>query len=397
MPEFIVARAIAGIGGGGMTTVVNIIMSDIIPLRERGTWQGVVNMIYATGASIGAPLGGVLSDTIGWRWAFMGQFPVCLLACVSVFFALKLPKQPSSHWKQKIRRVDAVTTLLVGLDQGSNTSWQSPVTIVCLAVSAPLFALFVFVEQKIANEPFAPGRIIFERSLFASYLCNFFSFGGWYGVLFYVPLYFQAVKGLNATQAGVKLLPGIICGVTGSLSGGFIMQKTGRYYWLTVAGYTLLTLAGIPILLSTGLATHSTIGVFVGLGMGGLGNGSGVTTSLIALISNAAPVDQAIVTACSYLFRSLGSAIGLSVQSALFQASLRKNLEARLSDNADAAEIARKVRESLGNIRDLSPALQVKVRAAYQDSITNVLALVLVIVSGAMFASCEFFHLDFWR
>lgn len=68
MNELIAARAFAGIGGGGMTTVVSILMSDIIPLRQRGTWQGYINIIYASGASLGAPLGGVFADTIGWRW-----------------------------------------------------------------------------------------------------------------------------------------------------------------------------------------------------------------------------------------------------------------------------------------------------------------------------------------
>lgn len=68
MPELIAARAFAGIGGGGMSTVVSILMSDVIPLRQRGSWQGYVNIIYAAGAAAGAPLGGILADSIGWRW-----------------------------------------------------------------------------------------------------------------------------------------------------------------------------------------------------------------------------------------------------------------------------------------------------------------------------------------
>ena len=340
--------------------------------------------------------GGILSDSIGWRWAFIGQFPLCILAFISVVFTLRLPPTEHSHWKTKLRRIDflgafvlvlAIATLLVGLDQGSNRSWKAAVTIVCIAVSFPLFALFLFIEERIASEPTAPSRIIFERSLFASYLCNMFSFAGWMGLLFYVPLYYQAVSGLTATQAGVRLLPGIVCGVTGSLLGGLIMQKTGRYYWLTVGGYTLLALAGIPILLFGGLVSHSMLGISIGLALGGLGNGSGVTTSLIALISNAAPADQAIATACSYLFRSLGSVLGLSVQSALFQALLRKNLEKRLTGDTDAAEIARRVRESLDFVRELSPLLQVKVRAAYGESVIAVFGSVIAISSGAMVAS----------
>lgn len=125
---------------------------------------------------------------------------MCALAFVSVALALKLPKRESSGWKAKLRRVDfmgafalicAVFTLLLGLDRGSNVSWSATITIVSLCASFPLFITFVIVEQKFATEPFAPGRIIFERTLFASYLCNFFSFGGWLSALFYIPLFFQ--------------------------------------------------------------------------------------------------------------------------------------------------------------------------------------------------------------
>ncbi len=138
--------------------------------------------------------------------------------------------------------VCAVFALLLGLDHGSNVSWSSPLTIASLSASLPLFILFVVVEESLAAEPFAPGRIIFERSLFACYLCNFFSFGGWLSILFYLPLFFQAVNGFSASQAGVRLLPGIVAGVTGSLFGGILMKRTGKYYWLTVTAYALLAL-----------------------------------------------------------------------------------------------------------------------------------------------------------
>ncbi|KAI4134394.1 MAG: hypothetical protein LQ347_001572 [Umbilicaria vellea] len=348
MNELIAARAFAGIGGGGMTTVVSILMSDIVPLRERGTWQGVINIIYASGAGCGAPLGGFLADSIGWRWSFLAQVPMCALAFVSVALALKLPKIQSSGWKAKLRRVDflgalvlvfAVFSLLLGLDRGSNVSWSATITIVSLCLSFPLFITFVIVEQKFATEPFAPGRIIFERTLFASYLCNFFSFAGWLSALFYIPLFFQAVDGFSATQAGVRLLPGIVAGVSGSLFGGVLMQKTGKYYWLTVCAYTSLMLGMIPILLSTGLVANSTYGISIGLVMCGFSNGIGVTTSLIALISNASPADQAVATACSYLFRSLGSVVGLSISATVVQQSLRIQLRDRLRSGKDADNI----------------------------------------------------------
>lgn len=295
MNQLIAARAFAGIGGGGMTTVVSILMSDAVPLRERGKWQGYVNIIYATGAGTGAPLGGILADSIGWRWAFLGQVPLCVLAFVVVGSVLKLPKREQTDWKQKLRRIDflgaailicAVFTLLLALDRGSNVSWKANITIISISLSIPLFILFVFVEMKVASEPFAPGHIIFNRSLFACYLCNFFSFSGWLAALFYIPLYFQAVDGLTATQAGVRLIPGIIAGVSGSLFGGFYMQRTGKFYWLTVIAYTCLVVGMTTVFLFTGFVVNSTIGIIIGMCICGSGNGVGVTRFLFPFPSS---------------------------------------------------------------------------------------------------------------
>ena len=202
MNELIAARAFAGIGGGGMTTVVSILLSDIIPLRERGTWQGYINIIYSSGAGIGAPLGGVLADTIGWRWAFLIQAPMCFIAFLSVALVLHLPNKDDTPWTTKLRRIDflgaftlvaAVALLLLGLDRGSNFSWRAPITIISLCISLPLFGLFAFLETKVAAEPFAPARIVADKGLSACYLCNFFAFGSWLATLFYIPLFYQAV------------------------------------------------------------------------------------------------------------------------------------------------------------------------------------------------------------
>ena len=292
MNQLIAARAFAGVGGGGMTTVVSILLSDIVTLRERGKWQGYINIIYALGAGSGAPLGGVLADSIGWRWAFNVQGPLCLAAFIAVAAVLKLPKQDHSHWKDKLLKIDflgafilicAVFGLLLGLDRGSNVAWHNRITITALGASLPLFIIFVLVEMHIASHPFAPGHIIFDRSLFACYLCNFFSFGGWLAVIFYIPLYFQVVDGCSASQAGIRLLPGIVAGVSGSLSGGIYMQKTGKYYWITIIAYANLVVGMVVILLFSGIIINSTWGIVVGMMICGFSNGIGVTTTLVGL------------------------------------------------------------------------------------------------------------------
>lgn len=214
------------------------------------------------------------------------------MAFVAVTFVLKLPTRDNIHWKAKLHRIDfigaivlvgAVLGFLVGLDRGSNVSWTMPLTIASLSISAVLFVLFVLVEIYVAAEPFAPGHIIFNRTFFACYCCNFFSFGGWIAALFYIPLYFQAVDGVSATIAGLRLLPSILTGVTGSLFAGAIMKWNGKYYWMTIAAYTSLTTGCLIIFLSSGGAATSLVAMIIGMCMSSFGNGIGVTTTLIGL------------------------------------------------------------------------------------------------------------------
>ncbi|KFZ01292.1 hypothetical protein V500_00807, partial [Pseudogymnoascus sp. VKM F-4518 (FW-2643)] len=313
MAELIAARAFAGIGGGGMSTVVSVLLSDIIPLRERGKWQGYINIIYAVGASSGAPLGGLLADSIGWRWAFLLQVPMCALAFIAVYFRLDFPAATRAHWVTRLGHIDflgasllilATCSLLVGLDLGSNTSWTSTITISLIGASLPIYVLL----------------------LLPPLICNFFAFAGYMAMLFYVPLFFQAVSGYTSTEAGLLLIPGIVGSVTGSVGGGIFMQKTGKYYWLTISGYIMMVMGVTSIFLCSGVLVTSTLGTLIAFCPTGLGGGISVTTTLIALVACADPSNMAIVTACSYLFRSLGSVVGASLSAALIQQRLRYQL-----------------------------------------------------------------------
>lgn len=203
---------------------------------------------------------------------------------ISVTLFLNLPtlsSKPSSDdesaappsFKSKLTRVDfagaltlvlMVFFLLLGFDTGGNTRWTAPLTLAALSSFALFLGAFAAVELLWATEPFAPKRIVADRTLLASYLANFFGLGAALTVLYHVALYAQAVRGKSASAAGVTLLPAILAGVTGSLAGGLIMQKTGRYYWLTVAGYVLLTAGAIIVVLTTGVVVHSDVGLAIG-------------------------------------------------------------------------------------------------------------------------------------
>ena len=208
-------------------------------------------------------------------------------------------------------------------------------------------------------------------------------------LLFYIPLFYQAVDGFSATQAGVWLLPSVVASVVGSFSAGFLMQRTGKYYWLNVWSYSTTILGTLLIILYTGLIVNSTYGITVGIVIGGFCTGVRMTSTLTGLIANAAPEDQAIATACSYLFRSLGSVVILSLTSSVVQQSLKDQLSTRLQSGKDAAEIVDRVRESLDYVKTLEPTVREAVQRCYTVSTRHGFLFSLGISVCAMISSCE--------
>ncbi|KAF8530799.1 major facilitator superfamily domain-containing protein [Gautieria morchelliformis] len=373
MTELIIARALTGVGGGGMTTVVSILVTDLVPLRRRGTWQGILNIIFSIGSASGAPLGGFLADG-----GFSFQVPVAFLAFSAVLLALRTPTPAalSLSIKSKLRRIDflgaftlviAIFSLLLGLDRGSNISWSSPTTLGSFSAFCFLTVAFAVIETTpwLAKEPFAPKRIMANASLLGSYLTNFFIFAASVCSLFHVSLYAQAVRGKSAAGAAATLLPCILAGVSGSLLAGCGVGL--------VMG---LLLIDIMALLST---NWSLIGVSIGIA---------VTTTLIALIANVSSEDQAVATAVSYLFRSLGGVIGISAGSAVVQNTLRVCLTSRLTGPGhDIDEIVRRVRESLSYVDTLDPGTRVIVRGSYEQALLATFVFSTIMGTGGLLAS----------
>ncbi|EAU82087.2 membrane transporter [Coprinopsis cinerea okayama7 len=369
--------------------IVSIVVSDVVPLRYRGTWQGVLNMVFAVGNATGASLGGFFSDTIGWRWSFLLQVPVAIFAIISVSLSLHLPKIDSGDLVAKFKRIDfigAVTLiitvflLLVGLDRGGNIGWSDPYTRYALTGFVFFASFLVFIEFEWAREPFAPKRIIINRSLIASYLVNFFGIASAFTVLFHVPLYLQAVQSKTASQASLSLIYSVVAAMAGSLGGGLIMQSTGKYYWLTFWSNVLLVVGIGALTLSSGIIVSSALSITLG---------TSITTSLISLIANAGQEDQAIATAVSYLFRSLGSVVGLSLGSTIVQITLRSTLRARLSGDSDSdiEEIVRRVRESLTYLDELDEATRAIVRGSYEVAIQATFVFATIVAALALVSS----------
>ncbi|KAL8803677.1 MAG: hypothetical protein Q9200_006111 [Gallowayella weberi] len=343
----ILGRVVAGIGGGGLFAISTFVASDLIPLRKRGLWQGIGNLFFGIGAGLGGVFGGWIHDVWGWRVAFLIQVPFTVISGILIFFTVHIPVRHSdqSAWK-RIDFLGALTLiiflvlLLLGINSGGNiVPWTHPLVLVSLPLSAAFLLTFIYIEAKHASEPVIPVRLLMDRTVLSACLTNWFTTMCQYSILFYGPIYFQ-VKGLSTTAAGARLIPSSIGVALGSIASGLIMRSTG------------------------------------------IGYGSMLTVTLLALIAAVSHANQAVITSASYAFRSTGSTLGITVASAVFQNILTLKIQSRFSSDEHA--YVGKLRDSLDEIGKLPPGLKERAMGCYMDALKGVFATTLGIgVLGA--------------
>ena len=378
----IFGRIIAGMGGGGLTAISTFVGSDLIPLRRRGVWQGFGNISYGVGAALGGVFGGWVNDTWGWRKAFLIQVPLTVLSGIVICFTVKIPVSHSD--KSSLKRVDflgaatLMTTLillLIGLNSGGNVvPWNHPLIYTTLPLSLVSLLLFISVENGHASEPVIPVKLLLDRTVLSACFANWLISMAVLSLIFYGPIYFQ-VKGLSPTQAGVRLIPQSLGTAAGSITTGLIMRWTGRYFSLNIM--IMLTFIAACTLVSTFDLRTPTWEPFIAFLMSGIGYSGMLTTTLLALISAVDHKDHSVITSASYAFRSTGSAIGITISSAVFQNILKLRLRATFSDRDNSGRIIHKLRDSLEEIAKLPPGWREDAQAAYMDALRVVFLTIL--------------------
>lgn len=218
---------------------------------------------------------------------------LCLVATIALIALLNLPKRQSEvPVKKQLLRIDfvgaillvlTVTGLLYGLNRGRDASWRSPLTISSLCATIPLPIAFVTIETRFAVERITPGHIIFNRALFACYAQNFLGYAAFTAFIFYLPLFFQVRLGMTPPQAGACLIPAAISVVVGTVLGGVLLKRTGKFYWLAVLSSMTATVGTIPIVVAPSLTRGSLTTSFIGSVVGFVPQGMTITASLIAI------------------------------------------------------------------------------------------------------------------
>jgi MFS family permease len=305
MNTLILARGIAGVGGGGINTVGVIIMTDLVDLRRRGMFQGYANIFFGLGAALGGPVGGLISDTIGWRGAFWIQPPLLILAGVGVWVnsskIKRTAKDGDEGWIGKLKQIDwaGLILLIVGVGSlllamsfktssttstGGEYKWQDPLIYGLLITSLIGTITFLGVEKYISKQPILPLSLLTRRTPLGVAISNFFMTLSQFSLLYNVPLYFSTVHLKSSSVSGAHLLPNSIMICFGSLFVGYIMRRTGRYWYLTLACGGLIVLT-CGLLCTWGEGTSGWAS-WIEVAPGGFGYAGVLTTSLVALMSD---------------------------------------------------------------------------------------------------------------
>lgn len=323
MDQLLGARFLQGLGGGGLGAVAMATVADIVPARQLGRWLGYQGVIYAVASAIGPVIGGLFVEHLSWRWAFLINLPIGLLAAAIVATRLRLPYRRVPHaidWSGSVLLTSglALFVLLATLG-GREIPWGSSRSILAGAGLVMLASLFIARERR-AREPVLPLSLFANPVLRAAAGINFTS--GlllWCGI-FFVPQFVQQVKDVSPTRSGLVLMPLMFGAALGTLVTGRLVARTGRYRTWPIAGGVLMTIA--MVLLATLDQSSSILTAALSALLLGTGAGFVMQPSLLAAQNGAAPRELGTATSTTLLFRTLGNTVGIPVFGGILNAGL---------------------------------------------------------------------------
>ncbi|TIB38178.1 hypothetical protein E3P86_01782 [Wallemia ichthyophaga] len=358
-------------------------------LLTSTAWQGLIGVIVAISNSLGPILGGVFTETIGWRWIFWINLPLTGAAILIVQIFLP-QKRITSNPREQIKRIDYIGTILVlasttltllSLNWGGNEyAWDSAVVIALLVVGVVLMVVFVLVEaSSFINLPILPMYLFNDRSVSASFFCTFFSGTIFYGALYFLPHYLQVVKEYSPLRSGVVLLGLILTQTLFSFTSGVIVSKTGGYRVNIWTGFLMWT---IGLGLFTMLSPSTSIAEFVGFSViSGFGAGNTFQTTLLSVQAAVKRQEIAVATGGRNFIRLLGGTIGLALCDVILRNTLITGLHSLGSSESEINEIT----QDPTAIRTVEGIDTGKVLGIYCDGIRNIFIL-FTAASGASFA-----------
>lgn len=338
-----VFRGISGVANGGIVALVNMIMSDVVTLQQRGKYQGIIGSFIGLGNAAGPLIAAAFTQHSTWRGLFYLNAPLCLIAAGVAAWTLP-QSMPKVNFRETIRKVDwiglffstaAIILILIAIsDGGHGTPWNSAETISMLVVGSICAIAFVIVEWKFAKLPMMPLEMWRNKSVAFMLVQSFLLGMNYYALIYYLPLYYQNVGGYDVMKSAVLILPLVLVQAAFSALGGQYMSFIGHYIEVILIGFAVWTL-GSGLLVS--LEADSPIGHICGfIIMVGFGAGCTFQTTNTAMQAHSPKSQRAIVISNRMLLRQLGGAVGLAISSAISGNVLASSLPAHLQYIAES-------------------------------------------------------------
>ncbi|KAL4965415.1 MDR family MFS transporter [Aspergillus stella-maris] len=329
-------RTVQGIGGGGINTMVEIVVCDLVSLRERGKYVGLIGSMWAIGSVVGPILGGAFAQHASWRWIFYINLPLSGVALAFLVPFLKLKYRREGNIWDRLRRVDYLgnTILILGVVAillaltwgGTEHAWSSWRTIVPLVLGfLGLIGFLIYEAMPAVKEPTMPMRLFTNRTSSTMFILTFIHGILLYWACYFLPVYFQAVLDASPTRSGIMLFPIATTTAPFGVLAGILITVTGHYRAFHFAGFGLMTIAcGLFTLLDEASSTGTWVGFQI---LFGVGAGFIFTSCLPAILAALPESEVATATATWTFLRSFGSIWGTAIPSAVFNSRVNSMLD----------------------------------------------------------------------
>ncbi|KAF4831765.1 Efflux pump aflT [Colletotrichum siamense] len=389
---FIFGRALAGVGSAGILTGVIIVIVHAVPLHKRPMYQGMFGAVFGIASIIGPLVGGAFTTRLTWRWCFYINLPFGGVAALVIVFLLKLPDREAStlSTKAKLAQLDFYGTsvlipgtvcLLLALQWGGLTyAWNNGRIVALLVLACVLLLGFVMVQIFLPKTATIPPKVFKQRSILAGVFATFCIGSQNMIIIYYLPIWFQAIQGVSAVESGIRLLPLVLSMVVASLMTGGLIRRTGYYTPFLIIGICLMSVgAGLLNTLQLDTPSAKWIGYQI---LYGFGTGCASQVPNIAAQTVLPKKDVPIGTSLMFFSQLLGGAIFISVGQNVLNNQLLERLSSVPGFNSALIESS-----GATSLTNLPASVKQTVLVGYNESLRVVFRLGLILTCLSILAA----------